>query len=75
MVFYGRVLGVYSLWNKVAPLVLGFENNLHKGYKSREEIEQAYSQFMPQQAGYYVHPQVEVEEPPAKIARRGKEAA
>ena len=56
MVFYGRVPGVYNSWKEVAPLVLGLENNIHKGYKSREEAEQAYSQFMAQQAGYYVHP-------------------
>ena len=68
MVFYERVSGVYSSWNEVAPLVMGYQNNLHKGYTSREEAEQAYSKFLAQQAGYYVHPQVEVEEAAPKNA-------
>ena len=72
MVFCGRVPGVYNSWKEVAPLVLGFENNLHKGYKTREEAEQAFSKFMAQQAVYYVRPQVEVEEPPANIAQQGE---
>ena len=48
--------------------MMGYENNLHKGYKSREEAEEAYSQFIAQQAGYYVHPHVEVEEAAPKNA-------
>ena len=68
MVFYGKVPGVYSSWNEVSPLVTGYQNNLHKGYKSKKEAEQAYSQFLAQQAGYYVHPQVEVEEAAPKNA-------
>jgi hypothetical protein len=35
---------------------MGYENNFHKGYKAREEAEEAYSQFLSQQSGYYVSP-------------------
>jgi viroplasmin and RNaseH domain-containing protein len=48
MVYYGRVSGVYSSWKEVGPLVTGYENNLHKGYKTSEEMEGAYSQFLSQ---------------------------
>ncbi|KAM0876027.1 hypothetical protein ACQ4PT_036429 [Festuca glaucescens] len=71
-VVYGRVPGVYSSWKEVGPLVNGYENNLHKGYKTREEAEEAYSKFLSQQAGFYVHPLVEVHEAPPKNARHGE---
>jgi hypothetical protein len=47
--------------------VNGYENNLHKGFKTRE-AEEAYSKFLSQQAGFYVHPHIEVHEAPPKNA-------
>jgi viroplasmin and RNaseH domain-containing protein len=42
------VPGVYNLWKEVGALVMEYENNLHNGYKTREEAEEAYSQFLSQ---------------------------
>jgi hypothetical protein len=52
--------------------VNGYENILHKGYNTREQAEEAYWKFLSQQAGCYVHPQVEVLESPPKITDHGE---
>jgi hypothetical protein len=44
----------------VSPKVTGYEKNLHKGLKTREEAEQAHSQFLAQQSPYYLPPKHEV---------------
>jgi hypothetical protein len=56
VVYYGRVLGVYSSWKEVGPLVNRYENNLHKGYTAMKEAEESHSKFVSQQVGYYVPP-------------------
>jgi viroplasmin and RNaseH domain-containing protein len=43
-----RVSGVYKSWEDVRPQVMGCEHNLHKGYKTREESEKAYFEFLSQ---------------------------
>jgi hypothetical protein len=52
--------------------VNGYKNNLHKGYKTGQEAEEAYSQFLSHQSCYYVPLQVEVREAPPKIAGQGE---
>jgi hypothetical protein len=72
VVYYERVPGVYNLWKEVGPLVNGYEKNLHKGYKTREEAKESYSKFLSRKAGYYVPPQVEIHEAPPKITCHGE---
>jgi hypothetical protein len=41
MVFYEKVLEVYSSWEEVGPQATGYHKNLHNWYKTREEANQS----------------------------------
>jgi hypothetical protein len=47
---------------------------LHKGYKTRDDLEEAYSQVLSQQACYYVPPHVDVHEAPPNSAGNGQDS-
>ncbi|KAE8781106.1 hypothetical protein D1007_45690 [Hordeum vulgare] len=41
-VFIGKALGVYSSWEEASAQVASYSNSSHRGFKTRQEAEQAY---------------------------------
>jgi viroplasmin and RNaseH domain-containing protein len=50
MVFYGKVLGIYTSYDDVSLQVTDYMGSRQKGSKIREEAEEAYSQFLAEQS-------------------------
>ena len=46
VVFEGRVPGVYSSWEACNKQVSGYGDNNHRGFKTRQAAEDAYSKYV-----------------------------
>lgn len=46
VVYYGKNSGVYDSWEKCDEQVDGYENNCYKGYKTKKEADDRYSNFI-----------------------------
>ena len=49
--FIDKVLGVYSSWEEANAQVASYSNNSHRGFKTRQATEQAYSDWVRQHGG------------------------
>jgi viroplasmin and RNaseH domain-containing protein len=58
MIFYEKVLIIYTNLNDVSLQVTRYAGNHHKGFKTREEAEATYSQFLAEQSVYYKPPKI-----------------
>jgi viroplasmin and RNaseH domain-containing protein len=58
--FYDKVLRIYTNLDNVRLQVTGYAGNHHKRYKTREEVEATYSQFLAEQSDYYKPPKIVV---------------
>ena len=49
--FIGKIQGVYSSWEEASAQVASYSNNTHKGFKTRQAAEQAYSDWVRKHGG------------------------
>ena len=49
--FIGKAPGVYSSWEEVSAQVASYSNNIHRGLKTRQAAEQAYSDWVRKHGG------------------------
>ncbi|KAE8791663.1 Kelch-like protein 5 [Hordeum vulgare] len=50
-VFIGKAPGVYSSWEEAGAQVASYSNNSHRGFKTRQAAEQAYSDWVQKHGG------------------------
>ena len=49
--FIGKATGVYSSWEEASAQVASYSNSSHRGFKTRQAAEQAYSNWMLKHGG------------------------
>ena len=49
--FIGKAPGVYSSWKDASAQVALYSNNNHRGFKTRQAVEQAYSDWVRKHGG------------------------
>ena len=49
--FIGKAPGIYSSWEEAGAQVASYSNNSHRGFKTRQAAEQAYSAWVRKHGG------------------------
>ena len=49
--FIGKAPGVYSSWEEASAQVASYSNSSHRGFKTRQAAEQAYSDWVRKHGG------------------------
>jgi viroplasmin and RNaseH domain-containing protein len=53
MAFYGKVPKIYTSLDGISLQVTNYVGNRHKGFRTREDAEEAYSHFLAEHSIYY----------------------